>query len=149
MDNIKISVILPVYNTENYLEEALDSILNQTMIDDIEVLMLDDGSSDDSRYIIEKYALDYENFHAFHNENMGQGRERNFGIKHAKGEYIHFMDADDYILPDAYEKLYGAAKSGNYDFVMGKACRFTKNSNWNDFLYDTIFKGIGDFCQQP
>ena len=145
MDNIKISVILPVYNTENYLEEALDSILNQTMIDDIEVLMLDDGSSDDSRYIIEKYALDYENFHAFHNENMGQGRERNFGIKHAKGEYIHFMDADDYILPDAYEKLYGAAKSGNYDFVMGKACRFTKNSNWNDFLYDTIFKGIGDF----
>ena len=52
MDNIKISVILPVYNTENYLEEALDSILNQTMIDDIEVLMLDDGSSDDSRYII-------------------------------------------------------------------------------------------------
>lgn len=145
MDNIKISVILPVYNTENYLEEALDSILNQTMIDDIEVLMLDDGSSDDSRYIIEKYALDYENFHAFHNENMGQGRERNFGIKHAKGEYIHFMDADDYILPDAYEKLYGAAKSGNYDFVMGKACRFTRNSNWNDFLYDTIFKGIGDF----
>ena len=64
MDNIKISVILPVYNTENYLEEALDSILNQTMIDDIEVLMLDDGSSDDSRYIIEKYALDYENFQA-------------------------------------------------------------------------------------
>lgn len=145
MDNIKISVILPVYNTENYLEEALDSILNQTMIDDIEVLMLDDGSSDDSRYIIEKYALDYENFHAFHNENIGQGRERNFGVKHAKGEYIHFMDADDYILPDAYEKLYEAAKSDNYDFVMGKACRFTRNSNWNDFLYDTIFKGIGDF----
>ncbi len=145
MDNIKISVILPVYNTENYLEEALDSILNQTMIDDIEVLMLDDGSSDDSRYIIEKYALDYENFHAFHNENMGQGRERNFGIKHAKGEYIHFMDADDYILPDAYEKLYGAAKSGNYDFVMGKACRFTRNSNWNDFLYATIFKGVDGF----
>ena len=145
MGNIKISVILPVYNTENYLEEALDSILNQTMIDDIEVLMLDDGSDDDSRYIIEKYALDYENFHAFHNENMGQGRERNFGIKHAKGEYIHFMDADDYILPDAYEKLYEAAKSDNYDFVMGKACRFTKNSNWNDLLYDHIYKDIEDF----
>ena len=145
MDNIKISVILPVYNTEKYLEEALDSILNQTMIDDIEVLMLDDGSSDDSRYIIEKYALDYENFHAFHNENMGQGRERNFGMKHAKGEYIHFMDADDYILPDTYEKLYGIAKSDNYDFVMGRACRFTMNSNWNESLYSTIYKDIGDF----
>ena len=145
MDNIKISVILPVYNTENYLEEALDSILNQTMIDDIEVLMLDDGSSDDSRYIIEKYDLDHENFHAFHNENMGQGRERNFGIKHAKGEYIHFMDADDYILPDTYEKLYKIAKSDNYDFVMGKASRFTMNSNWNEFLYATIYKDIGDF----
>ena len=145
MDNVKISVIVPVYNTENYLEEALDSVLNQTMIDDIEVLMLDDGSSDDSRYIIEKYALDYENFHAFHNENIGQGPERNFGIEHAKGEYIHFMDADDYILPDTYEKLYEIAKSDSYDFVMGKACRFTMNSNWNDFLYSTIYKDIADF----
>lgn len=145
MDNIKISVIVPVYNTENYLEEALDSVLNQTMIDDIEVLMIDDGSSDDSRYIIEKYALDYENFHAFHNENIGQGRERNFGVDHAKGEYIHFMDADDYILPDTYEKLYEIAKSDNYDFVMGKACRFTMNSNWKDFLYSTIYKDIADF----
>ena len=57
MENIKISVIMPIYNTEKYLEESLDSILNQTMINDIEVLMIDDGSCDNSRYIIEKYSL--------------------------------------------------------------------------------------------
>ena len=60
----KISVIIPVYNSEQYIEETLHSLLNQTIIDDIEVLMIDDGSTDDSRYIIEKYALDYDNFFA-------------------------------------------------------------------------------------
>ena len=67
----KISVIIPVYNVEDYIDETLTSLLNQTMIDDIEVLMIDDGSTDNSRYIIEKYALDYENFHAYHKENEG------------------------------------------------------------------------------
>ena len=97
MKDIKISVIIPIYNTEKYLEETLDSILNQTMIDDIEVLMMDDGSQDDSRKIIEEYASKYDNFYGFYNENVGQGCERNFGMEHAKGEYIHFMDSDDYI----------------------------------------------------
>ena len=103
---VKISVIIPLYNVENFIEETLNSLLNQTIIDDIEVLMIDDGSTDNSRYIIEKYALDYDNFYAFHKENEGQGVARNFGLKKAKGEYIHFLDADDFITPDAYEKLY-------------------------------------------
>ena len=61
---VKISVIIPLYNVENFIEETLNSLLNQTIIDDIEVLMIDDGSTDNSRYIIEKYALDYDNFYA-------------------------------------------------------------------------------------
>ena len=79
MNGPKISIIIPIYNVEDYIEETLDSLLNQTIIDDIEVLMIDDGSTDNSRYIIEKYALDYDNFHAFHKENGGQGVARNFG----------------------------------------------------------------------
>ena len=102
----KISVIIPVYNVEDYIDETLTSLLNQTMIDDIEVLMIDDGSTDNSRYIIEKYALDYDNFHAIHKENGGQGVARNLGLELAKGEYIHFIDSDDYIIPETYEKLY-------------------------------------------
>ena len=142
MENIKISVVMPIYNTEKYLEETLDSILNQTMIDDIEVLMIDDGSCDNSRYIVEKYALDYDNFFSFHNKNMGQGQERNFGIKQARGEYVHFMDSDDYIVPTFYEELYNLAKKEDYDFAMCSMSRFTKNSNWTDILYNAVFKEI-------
>lgn len=142
MKNIKISVIMPIYNTEEYLEEALDSILNQTMINDIEVLMIDDGSCDNSRYIIEKYALDYDNFFSFHNKNIGQGQERNFGISQARGEYIHFMDSDDYIVPTFYEELYSLAKKEDYDFAMCSISRYTKNSNWRENVYDAVFKDI-------
>lgn len=143
MENIKISVIIPIYNTEKYLEETLDSILNQTMINDIEVLMIDDGSCDNSRYIVEKYALDYTNFFSFHHENMGSGQERNFGIRKARGEYVHFMDSDDYIVPTFYEELYNLAKKEDYDFVIGNSTKFTKNSNWKEILYKTIFKNTG------
>ena len=80
---VKISVILPIYNVEFYLEETLNCLLDQTIVDDIEVLMIDDGSTDDSRYIIEKYALDYDNFHAFHKKNEGQGIARNFALNFA------------------------------------------------------------------
>ena len=142
MENVKISVVMPIYNTEKYLEDTLDSILNQTMIDDIEVLMIDDGSCDNSRYIVEKYALDYDNFFSFHNKNMGQGQERNFGIKQARGEYIHFMDSDDYIVPTFYEELYNFAIKEDYDFAMCSMSRFTKNSNWPSILYDSVFEDI-------
>ena len=113
----KISVIIPVYNTGEYLEETLMSVLQQTMINDIEVLMIDDGSTDDSKYIIEKYALDFDNFHAFHKENKGQGVARNYGINIAKGEYVHFMDPDDYLDLRCMETLYNTIERNSYDCV--------------------------------
>lgn len=67
-----ISVFIPIYNTEDFLEETLVSLLNQTMIENIKVLMINDWLTDDSRYIIEKYALDYDNLYVFHKENGGQ-----------------------------------------------------------------------------
>ena len=142
MTKPKISVIIPIYNTGKYLEETLISILNQSMIDDIEVLMIDDGSIDDSRYIIEKYALDYDNFYAFHKENEGQGIARNYGLDIANGEYIHFLDSDDYVVPDAYEKLYGLAVSNNYDFVVGNALRFDRYNCWEEYLFKKSYKDL-------
>lgn len=142
MTKPKISVIIPIYNTAKYLEETLNSILNQTIIDDIEVLMIDDGSIDDSRYIIERYALDYDNFYAYHKENEGQGIARNYGLDLANGEYIHFLDSDDYLVPEAYEKLYDLAISNDYDFVVGNVLRFNWYSCWEDQLFKNSFGSL-------
>lgn len=144
MANPKISVIMPVYNTGIYLEETLNSLVNQTIIDDIEVLMIDDGSTDESRYIIEKFALDYDNFHACHKENEGQGIARNYGVSIAKGDYIHFMDSDDYIIPDAYEKLYNLVLSKDYDFVVGNVMKFTDYNCWEDILFKNAFQDLNE-----
>ena len=91
----KISVIFPVYNVEYDIKEALNSLLNQTIVDDIEVIMVDDGSTDHSKYIIDEYDANFENFYAYHKENGGLSSARNFGMQYAKGEYIHFFDSDE------------------------------------------------------
>lgn len=139
---VKISVILPIYNVEFYLEETLNCLLDQTIVDDIEVLMIDDGSTDDSRYIIEKYALDYDNFHAFHKKNEGQGIARNFALNFANGEYIHFLDSDDYIPSNAYETLYALALENKSDIIIGDVLRFGNYNLWSDSLFKHSFEGI-------
>ena len=144
MSNPKISVIVPVYNVEDYITETLESLLSQTIIDDIEVIMVDDGSTDESRYIIEKYALDYANFHAYHKENEGLPITRNYGMKYAKGDYIHFLDSDDYLPADGYEKLYGLALKNDSDIVIGKTLKYARYNVWDIILFDRAFDGIKD-----
>lgn len=145
MSNPKISVIVPVYNVEDYIAETLESILNQSIIEDIEVIMVDDGSTDDSRYIIERYAWDYPNFYAYHKENEGLPITRNYGLKFAKGDYIHFFDSDDYIPPNAYEKMYDLASSNDSDIVIGKTLRFARYNVWeNVLLFNNSFRGISE-----
>lgn len=121
---------MPIYNVEDYLEDTLQNMINQTFIDEIEVIMVDDGSTDNSRYIVEKYALDYDNFYAFHKKNEGQCLARNFALLFARGEYIHFMDSDDFITFDAYEKLYNFAKNGDYDVVTFNYLRCDDERSW-------------------
>ena len=118
--------------------------MNQTILEDIEVIMVDDGSTDDSRYIIERYALDYENFHAFHKENEGQGIARNYGLKKARGKYIHFLDSDDYVMPDCYEKMLSLAESGDYDFVVANVLRFALYNCWDNYLLKQSFRGLNE-----
>ena len=138
----KISIIVPVYNNENYLPETLYSILKQSMIEEMEVVMIDDGSTDNSRYIVEEYALDYDNFYAYHTKNEGTSIARNLGFELAKGEYVMFLDSDDIILPDRCEKLYELAKKNDSDFVSSFGMRLTRYNFYGSLIYNNAYKNI-------
>ena len=100
-----ISVIIPVYNVENYLRQCLDSILNQTYTD-FEVICVNDGSTDNSLNILNEYAKKDSRIKVISQKNKGPSKARNVGLKHANSEYICFIDSDDKIEPDFFEKLY-------------------------------------------
>ena len=142
MTQKKISVIIPVYNVEKYLENTINSIINQSIFEDLEVLLIDDGSHDNSSFLIEKFSLDYDNIHGYHKENEGLTFTRNYGIDLATGEYIHFMDADDYIPPNAYEKMYILAKKHHHDIVSGRYVRFMNKRIWRDLIGSYLEKNF-------
>ena len=125
---MKVSVIVPVYNVELYLEKCLDSLVNQTL-KEIEIIVVNDGSPDNSQEIIDKYAKEYKNIKAYKKKNGGLSDARNYGIKKASGEYIAFIDSDDYVRLDMYEKMYNKAKSGNFDMVVCDLDYVYENSN--------------------
>lgn len=113
----KVSVIVPVYNVEKYLERCLKSLVTQTL-SDIEIITVDDGSQDNSKKIIEKYIKIYpDKIKYLYKKNGGLSSARNFGIPYAKSEYIAFLDSDDYIEPTMYEEMYNIAKKENSDMV--------------------------------
>jgi len=119
--NDLISVIVPVYNCEKYISEALDSIVNQTY-NNLEILVVDDGSEDESPAICDKYATDTR-VKVFHRPNCGLSATRQFGIDHSNGEYFVTIDSDDYIASDYVEKLYTAIKKNDADIaVCGVSC---------------------------
>ena len=100
----KVSVIIPVYNTSKYLDKCIDSLVNQTL-DDIEFIMVNDGSTDNSKEIIEKWVKKDKRIKLYNKENGGQASARNLGLTKAEGEYIAFLDSDDYISYDMYKTL--------------------------------------------
>lgn len=113
----KVSAIVPVYNVELYLEKCLDSLVNQTL-KDIEIIIVNDGSPDNSEEIINNYTKKYQNVYGYKKENGGLSDARNFGIEHANGEYIAFVDSDDYIDITMLEKMYLKAKKEKLDIVV-------------------------------
>ena len=115
----KLSVVVLVYNTEYYLEECLDSLVNQTL-DGIEIICVNDESTDGSLNILKKYAREYDNIKIINQKNQGGAIAGNNGLKVAKGEYVTLMDSDDIVVLDAYEKMYKKAKETNSDIVSGK-----------------------------
>ena len=112
-----ISIIVPVYNVEQYLPRCLDSILAQTFTD-FEVIAVDDGSPDNCGQILDEYAQKDERIKVIHKENGGVSSARNAALDVAQGEYIGFVDADDYVAPDMYKCLINSAKSGNDDITI-------------------------------
>lgn len=106
-----ISVIVPVYNTAEYLERCVNSIINQTY-KNLEIILIDDGSTDRSGKICDKFKEEDTRVSVVHQKNSGPSVARNYGLSIAKGEYIGFVDSDDYIAADMYEQLYGSMRSG-------------------------------------
>ncbi len=122
MKQFKVSVIVPVYNTEKYLRKCLDSLVFQTL-EDIEVVAVNDGSTDCSKDILEEYKAKYpEKIQLVHKENGGQATARNLALKLCRGEYIGFLDSDDFVKPEMFAKMYGAAAANKADYV---ACGYT------------------------
>lgn len=113
----KVSVIVPVYNAEKYIIKCVDSIINQTL-KDIEIILVDDGSTDISPEMLDEYSTKDNRVIVIHKENGGQGSARNMGLDIAKGEYIGFVDSDDWVDLDMYEKLYTNAKLTEADMVV-------------------------------
>ena len=124
MKNIKISVIIPVYNVEKYIIECIESIINQTF-KDIEIIVVNDGSKDNSIKIVEEYLSD-KRLKIINKENRGLSSARNKGMKIARGEYIYFIDSDDFINEDVLEVLYKNLESERFDII------FSNFSFYND-----------------
>lgn len=113
----KVSVIVPFYNVEGYIERCLETLVNQTL-QDIEIILVNDGSKDRSVNIVKKFQSSYpEKIVYLEKENGGLSDARNYAIPHAKGEYIAFLDSDDYVEKDMYQKMYELAVKENSDMV--------------------------------
>ncbi len=126
----KVSVIVPVYNSEQELRDCLDSLVEQTE-KDIEIIVIDDGSTDNSPEIEAEYQKKYPNIKVYRNErNLGQSETRNRGIELAEGDYIAFLDSDDYVNPGMYEELYQAAVDNNMPELIVTGLSFVKGNEY-------------------
>lgn len=139
---MKVSVIVPVYNTAKYLSKCLDSIINQDF-NDYEIIIINDGSTDDSNKIINKYVEKYSNIKAFNKQNGGLSSARNLGIEKSNGKYLMFIDSDDYIEKTMIKKMYENIQENKSDIVVcefsyvyddGRKIRSYSNLDYTDIL---------------
>ena len=150
---IKVSVIVPVYNVELYLEKCLNSLVNQTL-EDIEIICVDDGSTDSSSDILKSFAEKYSKIKLVTKTNGGLSSARNAGIRVAQGKYVGFVDSDDWVSIDFFEKLYYAAERHDASIAAGgiirvKSDKHRVNINYTD---EELFSDIQDkieICNIP
>lgn len=136
----KVSIIIPVYNTENYLDKCLDSVRNQTL-KDIEIICVDDGSTDSSPDILDKYAEFDSRIKVIHKENGGLVSARKAGVAIASGIYTGYVDSDDWIEADMYEQLYNIIREKEADLV---TCGYFLEGNYTTTHLDTVEEGLYD-----
>lgn len=129
----KVSIILPIYNVRDYLSEALDSVVSQTL-EDIEILCVDDGSTDDSLEIIREYAARDSRIVVITGPNGGYGKAMNKGLDRATGEYVGIVEPDDYVDPAMFAELYQTAREYDLDLVKSDFYRFTRNEQGEETL---------------
>ncbi|MBR4287640.1 MAG: glycosyltransferase [Clostridia bacterium] len=137
----RISVIIPVYKCEQYLEACVDSILKQTFID-FEIILVDDGSPDNSGKLCDELAEKYDNIIVLHQENQGQAAARNNGVKIANGEWLHFVDCDDAIHPQMLEALYNAATQNDVKLAACSAVQGEAKPENFDAFADVSFNAL-------
>lgn len=153
-----ISVIMPCYNTEQYVEETLKSVLNQSF-KDYEIICLNDGSTDGTLEILKRYQQSYPNIRVISSENHGVAYQRNTGVQCAQGKYIYYMDSDDLLKENCLETLYQYAEADNLDVVYFEADSFYETKEIEEafpqFLtlyhrhkeYDGIYDGRNLYIQ--
>ena len=147
---IKVTVIVPVYNVEKYIDKCLDSLVKQTL-KEIEIIVVNDGSLDNSQKIIDRYVKKYpDKVKSFIKENGGQGSARNLGIKKARGEYISFVDSDDWLDLNALEEMYNCAKKKKSDIVICDMVDHYKNYTiyHNCTKYNSVFQVTPSACNK-
>ena len=141
----KVSIIIPTYNVEEYLEECMDSVVRQTL-QDIEIICINDGSTDGSLEILKRYAQNDKRIIIVDKENGGYGIGMNIGLDKATGEYIGIVEPDDFVPLNMYEDLYNIAEKENLDFVKADFYRFKRSGNGNmDLVYNHLSKNEEDY----
>ncbi len=147
MTSPKVSIVVPVYNTEKYLKQCIDSLTAQTL-EEIEIIIIDDGSKEECALLCDEIAKNDERIKVIHKINEGQGIARNCGVDASSGEYVGFVDSDDFVAPQMYEKLYDAANKNDADLVMSGISfvggnTFSKEGEYTEKNYfdkETIFE---------
>jgi glycosyltransferase involved in cell wall biosynthesis len=137
VNNPKISVVIPVYNAEKYLLECLDSVVNQTL-KDIEIICVNDGSTDNSSAILEEYESQDERIKIINKPNSGYGHTMNVGLDNAAGEYIGIVESDDFVKPDMYETLYSLAAKYDLDLIKADFYRFVEHRGKLKLYYNNL-----------
>ena len=136
----KVSVIIPIYNVEEYLEECLDSVIEQTL-EDIEIICIDDGSTDNSLTILKEYERKDKRIKVLSQNNQGAGKARNYGLEIAQGEYLAFIDGDDFYDNNFCEQMYNKAISTNSDVVICSARNYNVlNKKYSNISWSLVYE---------
>lgn len=142
MSSIKVSVIIPVYKVEKYIERCINSVLEQTL-EEIELVLVDDGSPDNCGKICDDYANMDSRISVIHKKNQGLGLARNSGMNIARGEFIAFVDSDDYIEKDMLETMYNKAKTEGADTCLCNIKNVSGTFRGEDVIREVLIKSIG------
>lgn len=150
MKSINLSIILPIYNVEQYLSDCIDSIINAVGSEQLEILLINDGSTDKSGRIADYYSNKFDNIRVYHKENGGLSDARNYGLSKAIGKYVFFLDSDDFLKPQAINRIIEVATNYNEDVIVWDASVVNETGKKNKEIdYEFSHPGIESIKPYP